>query len=109
MIICAWCGKDLREGVGHGVCALCAANVARGDDPGEWPLPPKEGDIDSRWLDAFICTRLQNVFARRYYGTLYTRLPVRDRVALRSTVENFIEDTTAEFEPQWVIKAKWEL
>lgn len=57
---------------------------------GEWVLPPNEDGIDDRWRDAFICTRLQDVLARRYYDTPFQQLSVEDRTAIRSRVEWFV-------------------
>lgn len=57
---------------------------------GEWPCPEPGDGIDTRWIDAFICTRLQDVLARRYYGTPFPRLSVEDRTVIRGRVEFFI-------------------
>lgn len=88
LISCAWCDKPLRVGVGHGICAGCAASLV-----GEWVLPPQEEGIDARWIDAFICTRLQDVLARRYFDTPFPKLSVEDRAAISQRVEKFIADT----------------
>ncbi len=57
---------------------------------GEWPCPEAGDGIDTRWIDAFIATRLQDVLARRYYGTPFPRLSVEDRTVIRGRVEFFI-------------------
>lgn len=57
---------------------------------GEWPLPTVGEGIDSRWQDAFICVRLQDVLARRYYGTSFPLLSKEDRAIIRGRVEFFI-------------------
>lgn len=88
MMTCAWCEKPLRAGVGHGICPSCAASLV-----GEWVLPPQEDGMDARWLDAFICARLQDVLARRYFDLPFPRLSVEDRAAIRTRVEKFIGDT----------------
>lgn len=65
---------------------------------GEWPCPEAGDGIDSRWLDAFVATRLQDVLARRYFGKPFPQLTVDNRTILRGRVEFFIAQMTAECE-----------
>lgn len=65
---------------------------------GEWPCPEPGDGIDLRWVDAFIATRLQDVLARRYFGTPFPRLETKDRVVLRSRVEFFLAQMSSVME-----------
>lgn len=65
---------------------------------GEWPVPEAGDGIDGRWLDAFICVRLQDVLARRYFGTPFPKLDVADRTVIRGRVEFFIAQMGAVME-----------
>lgn len=65
---------------------------------GEWPMPEAGDGIDPRWQDAFICVRLQDVIARRYYGMPFPKLSTEDRTVIRSRVEFFIAQLGAVLE-----------
>lgn len=67
---------------------------------GEWPCPEAGDGIDSRWLDAFVCVRLQDVIARRYFGTPFPKLSVEDRTVIRGRVEFFIAQMTRVLEDE---------
>ena len=88
-IVCAWCKSLVSDGVdptSHGICSECA-NVLVGDT---WHVPVIGPGIDSRWLDAYIATQLQDVFARRYFSTPFPKLSTEDRAAIRMRVEGFV-------------------
>lgn len=61
---------------------------------GEWPLPEIGGELDERWLDAFIACRLQDVLARRHYGVSFKQLSVEDRCVVRGEAESFVARQT---------------
>jgi hypothetical protein len=85
---CGWCQTLIADGaepISHGICESCAAAVV-GDT---WSLPTGEG-IDDRWVDAYISTQLQDVLARRYFGTPFPKLTTEDRADLRLRVEGFV-------------------
>lgn len=66
-------------------------------DPIAWSMPERTIDINDRWLDSFISTRLVDVVARRYFNRPFTQLAMQDRVAVRSTVETWVSELTEEF------------
>ena len=55
----------------------------------QWELPAELG-INEQWQDAWIATRLADVFARRYFGLSLMSLSVEDRVWIRGESESFV-------------------
>ena len=63
----------------------------------EWELPREAGEIDGRWLDAFLSTRLADLIARRHFKLPLLQLRPVDRGAVKVYAEQCISDAGITF------------
>lgn len=73
--------------------------IAQEPDEGRWYLPPRDEDIDERFREAFVATKMAEILTELATDGHLLSLPVHDRTWLREQCESLVQDAVARLTP----------